>query len=85
MATSIAVTNTVSDLIDAQKDNLCLQKKEGLTHTILMLALTDAAFMARAAAMSSYLGDKGSEALEKVGLRRAGFALKPTTGEAGLY
>jgi hypothetical protein len=68
MATGVAVTNKVNGLIDSQKARLGLQSKEGLVHAIFMMALTDEAFLSKAAAMSRYLDEKGSEALETMGL-----------------
>jgi hypothetical protein len=42
--------------------------KESLTVSILVLALTDAAFVERAAALSRYMDQRGQQALEKLGL-----------------
>lgn len=68
MATSIAVTDKVNDLLDTQTAKLGLRTKEGFAHAIFELALTNESFMAQAAAMNRLRGDKGSDALEKMGL-----------------
>jgi len=67
MATSIAVTNKVNALINSEAARLGLPK-EALVHSILVQALTDPALMVRAAGQCRYLDEKGSEALEKMGL-----------------
>ncbi|WZO98575.1 hypothetical protein EP7_000155 [Isosphaeraceae bacterium EP7] len=68
MAKQVAVTDKVNKLLDTQTANLGLRTKEGLAHAIFELALTNESFMAQAAAMSRLRSDKGSEALEKMGL-----------------
>ena len=57
------VTHEVNQRIDAAQQRAGLTAKEGLIHSILMLALTDPTFMQRACEMARYLGDVGSTKL----------------------
>ena len=65
---TVFITDKINALIDQWQAKLGLQRKEGLAHAVLMLALTDEDFMKRAAEMSKYLGDLGEQKLENMGL-----------------
>jgi hypothetical protein len=67
MAKMVAVTDKIHGLVAAETAKLGMNSMEGLAHAILMFGLTDPAFLAKAAAMSRYLGDNGSTTLEKMG------------------
>ena len=67
MATGVAITGKVNALINAEANRLGVPK-EALVHGVLLLGLTDPAFMARVLGLVHYLDDKGSEALDKMGL-----------------
>ncbi len=67
MATGVAITGTVNHLINEAATRLDLPK-ESLVHCVLVLALTDPAFMTRVEGFSVYFNKKGSESLDKMGL-----------------
>jgi hypothetical protein len=67
MATGVAITGKINALIDSEAARLGLPK-EALVNGVLVLALTDPAFMAKVPGYIRHLDNKGSEALEKMGL-----------------
>jgi hypothetical protein len=67
MAAGVAITSKVNALINAEANRLGMPK-EALVHWVLLLGLTDPAFMARVPGLSAHLDHKGSDALEKKGL-----------------
>jgi hypothetical protein len=67
MCKQVAITGKVNELLEAAMKNLGLPK-EALVHAILVRALTDPEFMAGAKELCRYLDEKGSEALDKMGL-----------------
>ena len=68
MTTGVAITNKVDNLIEGKQKRLGAKAKEGLVHSIFVLALTDPQFLKRAQELNNYLGDEGAENLEKRGL-----------------
>ncbi len=61
--TQIWVTDEINKLLDAELTSG--EKKEGLLHCILTLALTDKQFMSRAKSLNQYLKNEGATNLEK--------------------
>lgn len=64
--TEVWITNKVNDML-----KLVLKKgtkKEGLIHSIFVLALTDPQFLKRAQALNRYFGNVGVTKLEDRGL-----------------
>ena len=62
------VTDKINAEIDQWQQKLGLQHKEGLVHSMLLLAIADEDFMKRAAAVSRHLGDQGGQNLQNMGL-----------------
>ena len=61
---SIYITNKINKLLDEKVKSLKSNAKEGLAHSILLLALTNHQFMVRAKELNAYLGDVGVTNLE---------------------
>lgn len=65
---TLYVTDKINKLLNQRAKSLKVRSKEGLAHSILLLALSDNQVMANASLLNKYLGDIGVIKLERKGL-----------------